>query len=94
MIDKVQLFLEIAKIARPIYSEDLVLESLNVPLADTGLDSLDCLMIGMYMSDIYDIEEDISKEMQPTTPQEYYDFCDIHKKREPESIEQAMGWFK
>jgi len=93
-MDKIQLFLEVAKIARPIYAQELVLESLNVPLAETGLDSLDCLMIGMYMSDIYDIEEDISKEMQPKTPQEYYDFCDLHKKRDPSSVEEAMGWIK
>lgn len=94
MMDKIQLFLEVAKLARPIYSEELVLESLNVPLDETGLDSLDCLMIGVYMSDIYGIEEEISKEMKPESPQGYYDFCELHKTREPSTLEEALEWCK
>lgn len=93
-MNKIELFLEIAKIARPIYAQDLVIDSLDTPLSETELDSLDFLMIGIYYADIYGIQEEVAKEMQPETIQGYYDFCEIHKTKEPASIEEALASIK
>jgi len=52
------------------------------------------LMIGMYMSEIYDIDDEIAKELNPETVQEMYDLVQLHKKRDPESMEWAMELIK
>jgi hypothetical protein len=52
------------------------------------------LLIGMFMGMIYDIPDEISKEFQPETIQQLYDFVQLHKKRDPESIEWAVELIK
>jgi hypothetical protein len=61
---------------------------------ETCFDSLDMLMIGMYMGMIYDIDDEISKEFQPETVDELYDFIQLHKTRDPESMEWALEQIK
>jgi acyl carrier protein len=61
---------------------------------ETCFDSLDMLMIGMFMGMIYDIDDEISKEFQPETVQELYDFIQLNKKHDPESIEWALEQIK
>ena len=61
---------------------------------ETCFDSLDMLMIAMYMSEIYDIDDAIAKELKPETVQEMLDEINKHKKRDPESIEWAMELIK
>ena len=51
-------------------------------------------MIVMYMSIIYEIEDDLVKEFHPETPQQLFDFLEIHKTRDPASIEEAKEMIK
>ena len=83
-----------ARVARPAHHEFIPIESMEERFEETCFDSLDMLMIGMFMSMIYDIEDDISKEFQPETVQELYDFVQLHKKHDPESIEWALEQIK
>jgi len=55
---------------------------------------LDMLMIGMFMGMIYDIPDEIAKEFQPETVQELYDFIQLHKTRDPVSMEWALEQIK
>jgi len=89
-----ELLNKVARVARPAHHEFIPIESMEERFEETCFDSLDMLMIGMFMSMIYDIEDDISKEFQPETVQELYDFVQLHKKRDPESIEWALEQIK
>jgi len=48
----------------------------------------------MFMAMIYDIEDEVSKDFQPETVQELYDFIQLHKKHDPISIEWALEQIK
>jgi hypothetical protein len=80
----------LAKVAKPAHLDYKPVESLDIPFTQTDIDSLDGLLILMFMSMVYDIDDELGKDFNPTTPQELYDFCQQHKKRDPESIEWAV----
>lgn len=89
-----ELLNKVARVARPAHHEFIPIESMKERFEETCFDSLDMLMIGMFMSMIYNIEDDISKEFQPETVQELYEFINKHKKHDPESIEWALEQIK
>ena len=68
--------------------------SMDTPFTETEIDSLDGLMIVMYMAIIYDIHDDLVKDFHPETPQQLFDFLQEHKKRDPVSIEEAQEMIK
>lgn len=84
----------VARVARPAHHEFVPILSMDESFAESCFDSMDMMMIGMYMAMIYDIDDEIAKEMYPATVQEMYDLIQVHKKRDPESIEWAMELIK
>lgn len=83
----------IVKLARPVSSEDLKLESLDVLIKDTGLDSLDFLMMGVYLSEIYGVSEEVIKQMEMTpesTVRDFIKYMQEHKTKEPVSVKDAL----
>ena len=93
-MDFLELLNKVARVARPAHHEFIAIESHDERFEETCFDSLDMLMIGMFMGMIYDIPDEISKEFQPETVQELYDFIQLHKTRDPESIEWALEQIK
>jgi acyl carrier protein len=91
MIDFIDLFNRVARIARPAHHAFAPLESMDQRFEDSDLDSLDMLMIAIYFSDIYGIEEKVAKEMHPETLQQLYDLVCQHRTKVPTSIEEAVG---
>jgi acyl carrier protein len=83
---------EVAKKAKPFHNELKPIDTMEVVFSEVGLDSLDLLMCTVYLCEVYDVEDEKSKEMQATTPQECWDFLNEHGRRKPESFEQAVGW--
>lgn len=94
MIDFIELFNKVARVARPAHHEFIPVKSMEERFTETCFDSLDMLMIAMYMSEIYDIDDAIAKELKPETVQEMLDEINKHKKRDPESIEWAVELIK
>jgi len=90
----IELLNKVARVARPAHHEFVPIESMDEKFEETCFDSLDMLMIGMYMGMIYDIDDEISKEFQPETVDELYDFIQLHKTRDPESMEWALEQIK
>ena len=90
----IELLNKVARVARPAHHEFIPIESMDEKFEETCFDSLDMLMIGMYMGMIYDIDDEISKEFQPKTVDELYDFIQLHKTRDPESMEWALEQIK
>jgi acyl carrier protein len=90
----IELLNGVARVARPAHHEFVPIVSMEERFVDSCFDSLDMLMISMYMAMIYDIDDEIAKELRPETVQEMYDLIQQHKKRDPESMEWAMELIK
>lgn len=84
----------VARTAKPAYQDLKHIDNMETLFKETDIDSLDGMMIVMYICIIYDIPDDVGKDFTPTTPQELYDFVQQHKQRDPESIEAAQEMIK
>jgi acyl carrier protein len=89
--DHIELLNEIIKVARPVSADELKLTTLDIDLKDTGLDSLDFLMVGVYLSEIYGVSEEDMKLMQATTVRQMLDYMISKKTKEPESVQSAVN---
>jgi|TARA_B110000503_G_scaffold69357_1_gene108114 hypothetical protein len=89
-MDDLELFNRLARIARPAHTEYTPLTDLNTPFPDTGLDSMDGLMLSIFYGDIYGVPEEVSKEFLFNTPAELLALVKQHKTLEPESIDTAL----
>lgn len=95
MIDFIDLFNAVAKVARPIHFEETKATSMEDTFEDLGIDSLDGLVMMMYMCEIYGIEEDDEvKAWAPTSVQELHDLLMAKKTKDPESLEEVIKAIK
>ena len=93
-MDKIELFNRLARLARPAHTDYTPVTSLDVTWAETGLDSMDGLMLAIFYSDIYGVPEAVAKEFSFTTPAELLALMEQHKTKEPATIEEAVGAVK
>jgi acyl carrier protein len=91
--DFILLLNQVAKKAKPFNDELLPVDSMDTVLVDTGLDSLDMLMCTVYLCEIYDVEDEKSKEMRGATPQDLFNFLKEWGRRQPSDLAQAKEWF-
>ena len=89
-MDYLKLFNEIIKIATPLNSNKAEATSLEQLLADTGLDSLDLLMVGIYLAEIFGVSEEIAKQVQAKTVGEMINYMHFNRTKEPASVEEAI----
>lgn len=89
-MDKLELFNGLINIVTPVNSMGAKAESMDDQLKETGLDSLDLLMIGIYLSDIYGVSEEIAKTMQPTTVNDMFVFMEEHATKTPTNLQEAL----
>jgi hypothetical protein len=47
-------------------------------------------MIGIYLAEIYGVEEEVAKTMQPETVGDMIDFMEKHKTKTPTSVDEAI----
>lgn len=85
----IRLLNDVAKKARPFNDELLPIETMDMDLKETGLDSLDMLMCTVYLCEIYDVEDEKSKEMLGATPQELLSFLKEWGRKQPDSYKEA-----
>ena len=85
-----ELFNAVVKIAKPFHDEAPDLEALDVKFADTTIDSLDMLVIIMYLGEIFDISEESAKDLRVPTVRDLYDFIKENGKRFPEDLMAAL----
>jgi hypothetical protein len=90
----IDLFNAVAKAAKPLHVDFDGAKSLEDKMTEIGIDSMDSLIIGIYLCEIYGVSEEIGKEWSPHSLQEFYDLLMQHKTREPESIESAIASIK
>jgi acyl carrier protein len=82
-MDKLELFNALITVVTPVNSMGAHADSLDQPLAETGLDSLDLLMMAIYLSDLWGAPEEAVKDMQPVTVGDMIDYIIAHKTKEP-----------
>ena len=89
-MDKLELFNGLISVITPVNSMEAKADSLDQPLSETGLDSLDLLMMGIYLSDVYGVEEEVAKMMQPTTVNDMFVFMEGHATKTPTNVQEAL----
>jgi len=95
MTDFIDLFNLVAKVARPMYAEQNKATSMEDKFADLNLDSLDGLVMLMYLCEIYGIpDDDETKSWAPTSVQELYDLLMSRKTKEPGTLEEVAEAIK
>lgn len=83
------------RVAKPFHSETIKdIEDIDTKFVDTVMDSLDMLMVCIYLSETYGVPEEIAKEMKPTTPREMYEFLQTHKTKEVTDLDKAIAELK
>jgi hypothetical protein len=88
---KLELFNGLIAVVTPVNSVGALATSLDQPLSETKLDSLDLLMMGIYLSDIWGAPEDAVKDMQPTTVRDMFEHIIASKTKEPpETVALAL----
>ena len=91
-MDKLELFNALISVVTPVNSMGAKADSLDQPLNETGLDSLDLLMMGIYLGDIYGIEEEVLKTIQPITVGDMLNFMEQHETKEsPATVQEALA---
>ena len=94
MIDFIELFNMVARVAKPVHMSFTPASAMEEEMANLGLDSLDGLVMMMYLTELYGIDDETCKEWHPKTVQEVYDLLMAHKTMEPESVEKAKEQIK
>ena len=89
-MNDIELFNRLARLARPAHTEYVPVDTLDMIWAQTGLDSMDVLMVSIFYSDIYGVPESIAKGFSPETPAQLVALMKQHKTQEPESVDAAM----
>jgi acyl carrier protein len=88
------LFNAVAEVARPIYTKYTPVPDKDSLITDFGMDSLDMMMVCVFMCELFGVPEEVGKEMHATTVQEMEDFLMSHKTQQPDSIEAAVEYCK
>jgi acyl carrier protein len=102
-MDQMELLKEIIKRVKPDGVSRPEVNSLTDNLIDLGLDSLDLFLLAVYFGDVYGVEETKIRELRPETivisegatkrtmtPKQIFEFMNLHKTREPVSVEEAI----
>lgn len=72
--DFLKLLNVVVKLAKPHTGESIEIKDIKDALAEYGIDSLDMLMVGLYICDIFGVSEEDGKQMKVNTVEELRDF--------------------
>jgi acyl carrier protein len=90
-MDKLKLFNQVINIAKPLPDEGVEAVSLDQPLNEIGVDSLDVIMMVIYFSSIYGVTEEVAKDFMFTTPNEMLALFEKHATKHPQTVEEALN---
>jgi|GEM_PF-1532882 len=84
----------VIKASKPLNEGDeITLTTLDVPIKDTGLDSLDCIMINIYLGEVFGVSSETIGEMglgPKSKVRDMLEFMIAHKTKNISSIDEAM----
>jgi acyl carrier protein len=85
-----ELFNGVVTLAKPVSAEQSHAKSMDDQLPDLKLDSLDTIMLAMYLGEIYGVEEDTMREMEVVTVADLQAFLEVHKTHTPTDLEAEL----
>lgn len=89
-----QLFNAVAKVAKTPSNPPVPAESLDQAFDELNIDSLDGLIMGMYLCEIFEIPEEIGKNFQPKTVGEFQAMLYEHAQKIDFDVEEAIKGLK
>lgn len=89
-MDYLELFNRLIDVARPVNAVKAQATSLDQNLKDTGLDSLDLLMVGIFLSDIYGVDEATAKAGKYDTVGDMVKYFESCATKHPKTVAEAM----
>ena len=66
-MDELELFNRLARHVRPAFIDYTPIDTMDIPFPETGLDSMDGLMMIIHLEDIYGIDDEIAKQDRKST---------------------------
>lgn len=92
--DFLKLLNAVIKIAKPFHDEAPDIETMELKFNETAIDSLDMLMVSVYMTEVFGIDEEKTKELKVNTPQELKDFLEQHKTKDITNVDEVIAGLK
>ena len=68
--------------------------SLDATFTDLGIDSLDAMIVGMYLCDVYQIPEEVGKHFRPKTVGEFKQMLEAATTLTEINVEEAIESIK
>lgn len=90
----VELFNGVIKLAKPVTAEHSYAKSLDDKIDDLDIDSLDTIMMSMYLGEVYGIDEDTMREMDVETLAQLQEFLETKKTHTPTNVEEELARVK
>jgi acyl carrier protein len=92
--DFLKLLNVVVKLAKPFHDEAPPIDNIKDSLSDHGIDSLDMLMIGLYICDVFGISEEDGKQMKARTVEELRDFLYARATKKDIDVDAAIEGLK
>ena len=89
-MDHVALFNELVKVIKVVGGEEAQATSKDDNITEIGLDSLDIVMLHMYVSELYGLDDEATKSIPVGTVEAPFTYAEEHGTRKPKSLEEAM----
>jgi len=82
------------KMAKPLHQDTIEVADMDASFTSENIDSLDMLMIGVYLTDVFGVDEETSKTMNVKTPRELREFLLLHGTKEVTDVDAAIAEIK
>jgi len=82
------------KLAKPIHQDTVEVKDMDASFTSEDIDSLDMLMIGVYMTDVFGVDEETAKTINAKTARELKEFLLTHGTKEVTDIDAALAEIK
>jgi acyl carrier protein len=92
--DFLKLLNAVVKVAKPFHDEAPNITDMELKFSETTIDSLDRLMVTVYMTEIFGVDEEKTKELKVNTPQELKDFLEANKTKEVTDVDSIIAGLK
>jgi acyl carrier protein len=89
-MDHVALFNELTKLIKVVGGEGAQATSEDDDISEVGLDSLDIVMLSMYLAELYGLDEEQAKNLPVNTVKDVFDYAESTGTKKPESVEAAI----
>jgi acyl carrier protein len=89
--DYIQLLNGLGRYVKPRPHAFRPVATLNDPLEDAGLDSLDIVLLTVYVCEIFGIAEALGKSLTPRNFDDVAQFVSLHQTRLPSSVDAALA---